>query len=366
MNRRDFAGRTACVALASLSAPLPAALAASTARKPLRVALIGAAHAHAVGKLIALQDLSADFEIVGVHEPDVQLRAKLESNPKIRKFRWLTGDEAFNRDVVQAAVVETSVREVVATARRCVDAGLPVHVEKPAGESLSEFSALLDAAQRQNAPVQMGYMLRYNPAFQFCLRAVRKGWLGEVFEASGAISKLASNEMRRELAEYRGGAMFELGCHLIDFVVALLGAPDNVTAVGVASRAPQETLLDNQLAVLRYPRAIASIRSTLLEPQGQRRRQLTVVGDNGTVAIRPLEPPVVKLTLEKPAGDFLAGEHHVPLPPTTGRYHDQLREFAAVIRNERNPSFTGEHDLAVHRTVLQASDLPVDRHAAEG
>lgn len=358
MNRRRFIRQSAVAAATGLGAvaALPAATAANS-RRPVRVAVVGVTHPHAAGKLLALQDLSADFEIAGVVEPDERLRRKLASHPKLRQPRWLSEDEAFRLDVAQAALVETAVRDFVPTARRCVDAGLHVHLEKPAGESLDDFAALLDAARDRNLHVQMGYMFRYNPAFQFCLQAVRDGWLGDVFEISGTISKQILNEDRRELAEYRGGVMFELGSHLIDFAVALLGLPDRVTAVGVASRPQQDSLLDNQLAVLHYPRAIASIRSSALEPQGQNRRQLKVAGDQGTVEIRPFDPPALSLSLERAAGEFPAGEHVPKLPPAAGRYHDQLAEFAAVIRDEREPAFSMEHDLAVQRTVLEASKL---------
>jgi len=74
----------------------------------------------------------------------------------------------------------------------------------------------------------MGYMFRHNPAFQFCFQAVRKGWLDEVFELDGVISKTIDTEQRKKLSPYPG-SIFELGCHLIDAMVKVLGKPDRVT-----------------------------------------------------------------------------------------------------------------------------------------
>jgi predicted dehydrogenase len=357
MNRRDFVSSAVAT---GLSAWTPRRIFGADIGDRVRVALIGADHDHAVGKLVALQELSDQFDVVGVYEPNARLRARIEAHPKVRKCRWLTEDEAFNARLFQAAIVETPVRDVVATARRCVEAGQHVHVEKPAGESMSDFAALMNVAVELELHVQMGYMFRYNAAFQFCLEASRAGWLGDVFEASGTISKLFNVEQRRRLAEYRGGAMFELGCHLIDFIVALLGPPAEVTGVSTETQLPHDSLRDHQLAVLRYPDAIASVRSSVIEPQGQLRRHLTVVGDGGTLEIRPLEPPTLKLTLHRPAGQLAAGEHVPRLTPSAGRYHAQLSEFAAVIRKRRKPLFSAEHDLAVQRTILQASGLPAD------
>ncbi len=57
-----------------------------------------------------------------------------------------------------------------------------LQLDKPGSESLAPFKQLLDEAGRRQLTVQLGYMYRNNPAVQFCFRAVREGWLGQVFE----------------------------------------------------------------------------------------------------------------------------------------------------------------------------------------
>src|SRR4029453_3972956 len=100
---------------------------------------------------------------------------------------------------------------------------------------------------------------------------------------------------RRKIAKYQGGAMFELGCHLIDAVVTLLGKPSRVVPHGRASGKGAETLLDNQLAVLEYPGALVTMRASVMEVEGNARRQFVVCGEAGTVDVRPLDPPAVLL-----------------------------------------------------------------------
>jgi predicted dehydrogenase len=124
-----------------------------------------------------------------------------------------------------------------------------LHLDKPAGPSLPEFRRLMDQAAQKELTVQMGYMFRNNPAFQFCFRAVREGWLGHVFEMHAVISKKSDEAERRNVAEFSGGTMFELGCHLIDATVAVLGRPQQVTPFIRASRPEADQLADNMLAV---------------------------------------------------------------------------------------------------------------------
>src|SRR5690606_23377567 len=107
--------------------------------------------------------------------------------------------------------------------------------------------------------VQMGYMYRYNPAIVLLREVLRRGWLGEVFEVHAVMSKVVDPPARRGLAEYRGGIMFELGCHVIDLVVGVLGAPSRVSPFARHSSGSDDGLVDNMLAVLEYSDAIASV-----------------------------------------------------------------------------------------------------------
>jgi predicted dehydrogenase len=359
IRRREFLATAGPVAAAL--AALPGSIRGEgTASKRVKVGQIGTGHAHASGKMSTLRKLDDDYEVVGIAEPDPALRRAWENHPAYRGLTWMTEEELLNTRGLQLVAVETAVRDLVPTAARCVAAGMHVHLDKPAGESLSAFKAVLDEAGRRGLTVQMGYMFRGNPAFQLCFRAVREGWLGEVFELHGVISKMLDAGSRRKLAEFRGGTMFELGCHLIDAMVAVLGKPQRVTPFIRKTRPDQDDLADNMLAVFEYPKATCTIRSAVIEVEGFLRRQFVVVGDRGTLDIRPLEPPKVRLALAEAREGFQRGYQDVELPAMPGRYDEQLRELARIIRGEKESDYPPAHDLAVHETILLASGLPLN------
>jgi len=206
--------------------------------------------------------------------------------------------------------------------------------------------------------VQMGYMFRHNPAFRFCFQAVREGWLGRVFSVHGVMSKRQTAEARRPLLAYRGGIMFELGCHLIDALATVLGRPDAVTPHGRRIRPEWDNLLDSQLAVFDYPQATATIQACAVEVEGEKRRQFTVCGTEGTIDIRPLEPPKLLLALSRPKGTYRKGYQEVTLPAMPGRYDDHLIELARIARGEKQSEYPPAHDLLVQELVLRASGQP--------
>ncbi len=154
--------------------------------------------------------------------------------------------------------------------------------------------------------------------------------------------------------------MFELGCHLIDAMVKVLGKPDKVTSFTRRTRLEQDNLADNQLAVFEYPKCTATMRSALIEVAGQKRRQFVVCGDRGTIEIRPLEPPKLLFAPDKAIGGYQKGYQEVKLAAMPGRYDEQLIELARIIREEKGSEYPPEHDLAVQEAVLKASGAPLN------
>jgi predicted dehydrogenase len=359
MDRRQFITRTAAmtIATAGLNRAQRPVIAGTRPNSKVRVGFVGTAHPHAPGKLAAIRDLAEIFELVGVVEPNEALRKTASSKPEFLDVDWLDEDQLYAVDGLQAVVVETEFPELIPAASRAVAHGKHVHVDKPPGKTVEDLAQLLATAKRKGVHVQQGYMLRYNPAFEICFQAAREAWLGRVFELNATMSTVRPFERRKDLNEPRAGVMFDLGSHLIDSIVTVLGPPQKVTPFARNLHRDLDDVSDNQLAVLEYPDAIATVRATFVEPFAGERRQFVVCGENGTLEIRPLEPPKLRLSLQKPAGEFKGGVHDIELPPMRGRYHAQLEDFASVTLGRSKPRWTDEHDLAAQAALLQACGL---------
>jgi len=334
-----------------------AALAASTHAAPPRIKFgqVGVGHAHATK--LAVYRHSPDYELVGVVEPDDALKKRAESQPAFRDVKWMTREELLNAPGLQAVLVETRVRDLLDSAEACVAAGKHVHLDKPAGESLPQLRRILESATKQRLLVQMGYMYRYSPAVVLLREFLRQGWLGDVFEVHAVMGKVVDPAARQELAAFRGGIMFELGCHVLDLVVGVLGKPKEVTGHAQHVSKVDDKLLDNTLAVLTYPKALATVKSSALEVDGFDRRHLVVCGTEGTFHIQPLDNPAARVALSKPRGAYKKGYQDVKFPKFE-RYVADAADMARVIRGEKGSDFPAEHDLAVEEALLKACGLP--------
>jgi predicted dehydrogenase len=355
--RREFL-HEACAGLltGALTHELATAQEKSSAPR-IKLGQIGVGHGHAAK--LAIYRESPDYEVVGIVEPDPELRQRAQTQRAYQGLPWMTQDQLLNVPGLQAVLVETRVRDLLNAAEACVAAGKHVHLDKPAGESLPQFKRILNAARAKKLLVQLGYVYRYSPAIVLLRDFVKKGWLGEVFELHGVISKVIPSEGRRELARYRGGTMFELGGHVIDVIVAIMGKPDAVTAYPMHSSRLDDGLNDNVLAVLTYPRATATVRSSALEVEGFDRRHLVVCGTEGTFHVQPLDNPSARVALATARGEYRKGYQDVQFPKHA-RYVADAAEMASVIRGEKSADFSYEHDLAVQETLLKASALGVE------
>lgn len=324
----------------------------------IKIGQIGVGHAHASGKMRVYR-ASKDYEIVGVVEPDAKLRAAAEKSETYKGLKWMSREQLLNTPGLQAVAVETRVKDLLENAEACVKAGMHVHLDKPAGSSLEHYKRILKTAAAKHLVVQMGYMYRYNPAVVMLRKFLNQGWLGDPFEVHTVMSKVVNAGARKRLAEYPGGIMFELGCHIIDLVIGVLGRPKNVVAFNQHASTLKDSLVDNQLAVAEYPNAIASIKSSAQEVEGFARRQFTVCGTAGTFHIQPLDRPDVWLALSRPRGKYKKGVQEIKIG-RYDRYVGDAVDLAKIIRGEKDSDFSYEHDLAVQETVLRASGLNVD------
>lgn len=326
----------------------------------IRVGQIGTKHGHASGKLATVQKYPNVFELVGVVENDREQQRRARNDKAYKDVAWMLQDDLLGDDKLDLVLIEGDIQELLPTAHAAIEAGKHIHLDKPAGVNYPRFVELLDLAANKKLQVQLGYMYRSNPAFQFLFQAVQENWLGEIFELHAVMSKKISDSARVPLARYRGGSMFELGCHLIDAAVIILGEPTRVTSINRSTR--NDGLFDNCLAVLEYKKATATIRSALVEVDGFRRRQFVVCGTNGTIEIKPLDRPILTLTLEEPqvAPDgqrFDSGTYDVPLAKSAGRYDGDLLALADAILGKQEYPYSYAHDALVQKCVLQASNM---------
>lgn len=330
--------------------------------KKIRIAQFGITHEHASGTIEVARRRSDIFEVVGVVDDSASTTARQSKvvNPKpYEGLPRLTEAELLSRTDIDAVFVETTNDDLPAAALKCAEAGFHMHMDKPGGQAMEPFATIVETCRRKNLVLQMGYMYRTNPALLFCRRALREGWMGDVVEIDMNMNRYDNDSYREYIRTFKGGAMYNFGGHLLDFVVSVLGRPDKVTPFHKCTRG--DGVEDNTLAVLEYPRANATVRIAITDADGIPHRRVIVRGTKATFELAPTEPipytlPFnVRFTCAVANPEFGVGNHHPELKPLGLRYDDQLIEFAQCVRGEIANPYPYEHELLVQEVLLAAS-----------
>lgn len=336
----------------------------SNAKRPLKIIQIGTTHEHATGKYNSLKLLPDTYELLG-YVDDLDIMDTPRNSTILAKTyeygKRFTLEEALSYPGLDAVAVEVPNLELVHIGMMCAERKLPMHLDKPAGENVEDYAALLELCRKNDVPLQMGYMYRGNPALNYVKELIKNKVIGEVFEASLDMNHGYGNASYDEyIAKFKGGLMFNLGCHLIDFILGAMGEPRKVTPFISSVPGHPAREVNNMLAVLEYPNAFVKLTACSGDAGVTQHRRWCFAGTNGCIHICPPErfdgqSVEIQLFLKKAAGGLPQGNHLLRLPPQRDRYVEQLIELAQIIRKEKVNPYTYAHDLAVHKVTLAAS-----------
>ncbi len=130
--------------------------------RKIKVAQMGVGHAHATKLQVYRQ--SPDYEVVGIAEPNDDLRNRAKKLPAYEGLKWFSMEDILSMSEVEVVLVETRVRDLLSTAQRCIEANKHIHVDKPAGNSMPQWLHILKAAEERKRLVQMGTCTVTTPA----------------------------------------------------------------------------------------------------------------------------------------------------------------------------------------------------------
>jgi predicted dehydrogenase len=136
-------------------------------------------------------------------------------------------------DVVDLCLPNVLHAEAIAAAAA---AGKHIYCEKPLAMTVAESREIVRAVEQAGVKAQLGYNFRFYPAMTRARQLMQVGFLGRVFSFRACFyrssyinpDKPLSWRLRRESAG--GGALFDLGSHVLDLVYWLLGDFESVLA----------------------------------------------------------------------------------------------------------------------------------------
>lgn len=320
----------------------------------IKVVQVGLGHDHATGILNCLLKLKDTFQVLGVARPCE------EDNTKYEGLTVMSFEDALNSDA-DAVIIETEEKYLVKYASLFAEKGFNIHMDKPGGFELAEFENFISIAKKKNIVLSMGYMYRFNPAIIDVVNKIKSGEMGEIYSVEADMSCEHSSSKRKWLNTLPGGMMFYLGCHLIDIVYNLLGAPEEIIPLNYSTMKDDVDSLDCGMAVFKYKNSTAYIKTSAAEPGGINRRRLVVCCEKGALEIKPLESydenglVTVSLKHTKEKSGWCA-EGEITSYPSYDRYDDMMQNFAEMVRENKQNLWSYDYELDLFKTILKCCE----------
>lgn len=308
------------------------------------------------------------FEIAGYALVEDERETCAHKLEYLEGYPELTLEEILSDPTIEAVAIETDEIHLTKYALMAAEAGKHIHMEKPGSQSLEDFEKLISIMRDSGKVLHLGYMYRYNPYISSAIERVRSGELGKIYSTEAHMSRLDATKWREWLNNFKGGMMFYLGCHLIDLVMQLQGVPSEVLAFNSSTGFDGVASEDNALALMRYESGYSIVRTAATEIGGFDRRQLVVMGERGTIEIRPLEGTVPQEERKSRfphytrAREALLNDEGLCVTNeiTTeqyDRYTAMILAFGAMVRGEKENPYTLDYELQLYKTILKCCGI---------
>ena len=262
----------------------------------------------------------------------------------------LTSVEALTAgSYADAAVVAVPHDDLAPVTRACIEAGLHVLVEKPAGLNAAEASSVVEAAHKRGVTYMPAYCLRFNEVRTRASDLVRRGVVGNIRTLAAA---KGSPPLPGWLAdpERGGGQLLFLGSHLVDQLLWLHRQPVIRAYAHITFR--DDTGSDESISgVIEFADGVSATIS-LSQAAGVAYDHLEITGDRGRIRS---DWKSGQIDIES------SGAHEYRLPtvefvqsdPMQPMYDAEMAEFASAVHIGRPPSVDG-HDAIRTLRVLDA------------
>lgn len=328
--------------------------------RKIKIAQIGLnTYSHSVEIFESLKKQSDLFEIAGYVLPENERERLPEKAKTLAGYKELALDAVLNDPEIEAVAIETDEIYLTKYALLCAKAGKHIHMEKPGGQNLADFEELISVMKKTGKVFHTGYMYRYNPEVIRLMQRVKCGQLGEIVSVEAQMNSNHTDHQRRFLSNFDGGIMFFLGCHLVDLILQIQGAPKNVIPINKNTQKSRIDVTDYSMAIFEYDNGISFAKTCSVEKGGFARRQLVVTGTKGTIELKPFEmhnggtvqyTGVTEFLIDNPEWIYM-GENRKS--DFYDRYDDMMSAFAAMVRGERQNPYTLDYELSLYKLLLK-------------
>lgn len=324
--------------------------------EPIGVAVLGAGR---MGQT-HIRNLAAipDARVVAVADPDAAAAASGQALARAEQA-FTDPYAAIAADGVDAVVIVTPTSTHAELIEAAAAAGKAIWSEKPIALDLDETARVVQLVRRTGAPLQLGFMRRFDPGYAAAKARIEAGELGRI-EQFRALSR-DTYPPSIEFLHHAGGIFLDMAVHDLDLARFLVGEVEEVhawAAVLAEPRFAEAGDFDTAVAVLHFRNgALGVVETARHSPWGYDIRT-EVAGALGKVVVEDVQKTAATFS----HGFGFHGDHFESFPDRfEAAFRLELEAFIAALREGREPTPGPEEALETLRLAIACT-----RSRAEG
>lgn len=258
-------------------------------------------------------------------------------------------------------------------------AGKNVICEKPIAMNAREGAEMVEAGKRAGKVFQIGYMSRFGMANQTLKKFIEAGEIGDIYYARAQALRVRGIPgwgVFIDKSKQGGGPLIDIGVHILDLTLWLMGHPKPTLASGVTYQKfgtrpdvvgfmgqwdyKNFTVEDFASALIRFENgATVVLESSFVANLKDEVHQSTLLGTAGGAQTSPLT-----ITQER-HGSVFSFEPKIPNKDRNA-YHAEIKDFVACVKEGREPLVTGAQGLivaqimdAIYKSSDEGREVPV-------
>ena len=256
--------------------------------KQIGLAIIGTGEIAQNFHIPVLKEISS-VKITAICDINKSLASALAEKHEIPYF-CDSIDELLNNESVEAVDICASTDAHFEIAKKCIEAGKSVFIERPLARNLDEAQMLAELSDKHYVKVMVGMNQRFRSDAIILKNFLNRGEVGDIFYSkAGWMQNRRESKWLENADKAGGGVLIDLGLPIID---SLLWFYDNIPAVSVLASAyyhRTRNVEDVCIATIRFENgSIATFETSWTLFSEKSTFYCDIFGNNGSAKINPV------------------------------------------------------------------------------